>query len=128
VCDQGNRPTPQPIDGWPRHQRLDRPFDGTVQDFPDDPIKPLFSGPDLHTISHDLKNRLTLIKGWAGRLQRRVEAELDRPAILQGSRPSARLLRPWMSYSARFSTRADQTSGIGIGLFAARTLADQHGG
>ncbi|HET7055654.1 MAG TPA: HAMP domain-containing sensor histidine kinase, partial [Thermomicrobiales bacterium] len=71
-------------DGWPGQPAAGGLRDGSGRAVAGEPIPATVSGPDLYAISHDLKNRLTLIKGWADLLQRRVAAGLDRPAILQG--------------------------------------------
>ncbi len=55
--------------------------DGAERDTPNDLIAKMLSDPDLYTISHDLKNRLALIKGWADLLQRRIVTDLNRTTI-----------------------------------------------
>jgi hypothetical protein len=84
VSDQSNRAATPLIEGracqpWGQGQ-----FDGPWQDIPGDAAREAVPSPDLYIISHDLRNQITSIKGWADLLQRRVEAGTDRAAILQG--------------------------------------------
>jgi signal transduction histidine kinase len=84
VSDRGNRSATPLIEGRACQRWAPQPFDSLGRDSPLDPANTLVSDTDLYTMTHDLKNQLTTIRGWTDLLRRRVEEGQDGAAILQG--------------------------------------------
>jgi hypothetical protein len=84
VSDRSNRVATPLIEGRACQPQGRGKFDGRWQDIPGNSAHETVPPSDLYVISHDLRNQITSIKGWADLLQRRVEAGTDRAAILQG--------------------------------------------
>src|SRR5688500_4948459 len=88
VSHRSNRAATPLIDGRACQQRGRGQVDGGWLERAGETGCETGSAPDLYTISHELRNHVTSIKGWADLLLRRVEAGTEQTASVQALTPT----------------------------------------